>query len=136
MNESGISPRGDRVLVKPDKLEEVTKGGIIIPESDRDKHQMAALTGIVVEVGPDVWRHSIETVERLIDGAWKEVERRSVGYSEPFASVGDRISFARYAGHIQFGKDGEEYRMMNDEDVTAIIDPEVDFTEFRKRERM
>jgi len=136
MNNSGVYPRGDRVLVKPDKLEEVTKGGIIIPEADRDKHQMAALTGIVVEVGPDAWRHSIETVERLINGTWKTVERRTTGYSEPFARVGDRVSYARYSGLQIDGKDGEEYRILNDEDITTIIDPEVDFTEFRKRERM
>ena len=41
MNKSGVHPCGDRVVVLPDVIEEVTQGGIIIPKSEAEKHQMA-----------------------------------------------------------------------------------------------
>jgi len=134
MNKSGIKPCGDRVLVLPDKLEETTEGGIIIPLSEREKHQHAQVAGTLVAVGPDAWIERTTTTKRLIDGQMKVVEERTTGYSGPFAEVGDRVLFARYNGQIIPGKDGNNYRLLNDEDITAQPDSDVDFTEFRKRD--
>ena len=134
MNSSGIRPCGDRVLVLPEELEETTTGGIIIPPSEKEKYQHAQMAGTLVAVGPDAWQDRVTTVERLIDGQLKVVERRTTGYSEPFVEVGSRVLFARYNGQIVPGKDGKNYRLLNDEDITAEPEAEVDFSEFRKRE--
>ena len=134
MNESGIYPVGDRLLVKPDEIEKKTAGGILLPETDRERHELGQLTGVVIAMGVDCYTHTVKTVERLIDGQMKEVERVTSGYSKPWCKVGDRVAFARYAGHPANGKDGIRYRLMNDEDITAAVDEAIDFTEFRGRE--
>ncbi len=132
-NMSGVSPKGDRVVVMPDIIEEVTAGGIIIPETERTKHQLAQATGVLVATGADAWVHTVTVTERLIDGVWKEVERTRTGFSEPFAKVGDRVCFAKYNG-IQFdGNDGHKYRLLNDQDITAVASDEVDFSDMRSR---
>jgi len=135
MNTSGIHPKGNRVLIKPDKLENKTEGGIIIPETERDRHQMGILTGVIVDMGADSFREENTEVFRLMDGEMKLVERRVSGY-EAFAKEGDRICFARYAGQPMPGEDGEEYRLLNDLDITAVISDKIDMTEFRKRESL
>jgi co-chaperonin GroES (HSP10) len=135
MNESGMYPCGDRVVVLPDAVESVTAGGIIIPEKEADKHQLAQVSGVLVAVGPDAWTHTTTTIERNMgNGKWRPIERQVRGYSGPFAKVGDRVCFARYNGLPFDGEDGKQYRLLNDEDITATITDTVDFTEFRKRE--
>lgn len=134
MNKSGVTPCGDRVVVLPDIIEEKTVGGIIIPQQERDKHQHSQMAGVLIAVGPDAWTQTVTTVERLIDGQLKTVERRTTGYSQPFAKVGDRVCFARYNGQIFEGEDERKYRLLNDEDITALASDSVNFTEFRSRE--
>ncbi|MBM3802795.1 MAG: co-chaperone GroES [Acidimicrobiia bacterium] len=111
-NASGISPLGYRVLVRPDALEERTKGGIVIPATEREKFDRAQQTGVLVAVGTT---------------AWKE-------YAEPLASVGDRVVFARYGGAHMTGKDGVLYRLLNDEQVVASVDDGVALGELSGRE--
>ena len=43
-----------------------------------------------------------------------------------WCNVGDKVSFAKYGGLLYKGKDGLPYRMLNDEDITGIIDEDVD----------
>jgi hypothetical protein len=93
----------------------------------------AQSTGVLVAVGPDAWSHSVEVVERLIDGQWKVIEKRSKGYSEPFAQIGDRVAFAKYGGLQVEGEDGINYRILNDEDITAKVSEGVSFTELKSR---
>lgn len=133
MNKSGITPCGDRVLVLPDPLEETTDWGLIIPPSEHEKYQMAQVSGTLVAVGPDAWLHTVTETKQLLDGVMRTVEIKKAGYSGPFAELGDRILFNRYVGQIISGKDGNEYRLLNDEDIMGIADDDVDFTEFRKR---
>lgn len=133
-NSSGVTPKGDRVLVRPDVIEKKTAGGILLPENELGKHQAAQMAGTLVAVGPDAWKDRITTVERLIDGQLKVVERRTTGYSEAFAEVGDRVCFAQYNGRNFEGEDGEVYRLLNDEDITGTVSADIDFTEMRKRE--
>ena len=96
-----ISPAGHRVLVKVDEVEKVTKGGIIITDTIADRKQEAGIYGTVVAVGPTAWK-------AFDDG-------------QPWAGVGDRVAFAKYGGFIIEDTDEEQYRLLNDEDVVAVI---------------
>lgn len=125
-NESGIHPCGDRVLIKPDDIEEKTEGGIIIPTSVGELHAMAQSIGTFIEAGPDAWIHYVER-----DAEGRTVKRQA--YSQPFAKPGDRVAFAKYGGLQVEGKDGQVYRLMNDEDVTAIVEEGVSFTDLKSR---
>jgi co-chaperonin GroES (HSP10) len=134
LNNSGIYPSGDRVVVLPDAIQEtVEESTIYIPDAVRDKYMNAQSTGILIAVGPDAWQHSTEVIEQLVDGVWKPVERRTKGYAGPFAKVGDRVAFAKYGGLQVEGEDGVNYRILNDEDITAKVSDGVSFTELKAR---
>jgi chaperonin GroES len=132
-NKSGIFPSGNRVVVKPDEIEKKTESGIYIPDQVAEKHAMAQATGVLVATGPDAFFHKVEYVERLIDNDFKTVERRISGYSEAFANIGDRIAFAKYGGLDVEGEDGNKYRILNDEDITARVNENVSFTDIKSR---
>lgn len=132
-NKSGIYPCGNRVLVKPDAIEETTDGGIYIPPSVTDRHQVSVCYGVVIETGPDAFRHSTEEVWTEGNGVVSIIERRIKGYEKPFAKAGDRIAFAIYAGLLQTGKDGVEYKIINDEDITCKVDAGVTQTSIEGR---
>ena len=135
-NESGIFPSGNRLLVKPDEIEKKSAGGIIIPETEAEKHAVTQTAGILVAVGKDCWKHKVETVYRVIDGQKKMVEERHTGYSAPFAKVGDRVMFAKFGGLRVVGQDGETYRILNDEDITTTLSEGVKTTDLEARKRM
>jgi chaperonin GroES len=97
----GIIPTGGHVLVLPDKVEEKTSGGIIIPDTVRDKSQAAATSGIVISIGPT---------------AWKDIDA-----GESWAVVGDHVTYAKYAGVIMKGNDGIDYTLINDNDILAVL---------------
>lgn len=100
-NKSGIEPTGGHILVLPDPVEEVTKGGIVIPETLREKEQLAATSGTLIAVGKSAWTD-------LDDGhAW--------------AKVGDHVSYGRYAGVTIKGKDEINYVLLNDNDLLAVL---------------
>ena len=101
INQSGIVPTGGHLLVLPIKVEEMTAGGIILPQETRDKEQQAATMGILVAIGP---------------GAWKDLDDGS-----PWAEVGHKVSYARYAGVSMLGKDNQNYVLINDNDVLAKL---------------
>ena len=132
-NNSGIAPSGDRVVIKPDVLEEVSDGGIIIAKTVLDSHQSAQSTGILIAVGPDAFTHSTTLTERFIDGSWKPVERTTTGYKEAFALVGDRVAYAKFGGLNVEGADGLDYKILNDTDITARVSSEVSFNDVHAR---
>jgi len=136
LNKSGIFPCGNHILVKADVIEEFTEGGILLPEIVTDVHQHSVAYGHLIAVGPDAFTHSVEVTERYIDDRWKPVERKVIKYSTPFAEVGDRISFAIYSGRNYFGEDGEEYKVMNDTDITSIVTEGVTATSIEARKPM
>lgn len=114
-NTSGYYPAGYRVLVRPDPIDLRTKGGIFIPETAAEDHSRAQMLGTLVAVGPFAWDR----------------------YPRAWAKPGARVLFARYGGLHLRGKDGKEYRMLNDEQITAVVDAEVrlsdlDIHEMRK----
>ena len=87
-----IKPLADRVLVQPSTPETVTKGGIIIPDTAKEKPQK----GIVVAAGPG-----------------KKDEPVTV-------KVGDSVLYGKYAG-TEITVDGQEYLIMREADIFAII---------------
>ena len=93
-----IRPLRDRIIVKRLEEEEKTKGGIIIPDTAKEK----PIEGKVIAVG---------------DGKIKED-----GTKIPMeVKKGDRILFAKYAG-TEVKIEGEEHLMMKEDDVLAIIE--------------
>ena len=92
-----IRPIGDRVVVKPAAKEEVTKSGIVIPDTAKEKPQ----EGIVIAVGNG----------RLLDNG----DRAAVDVRE-----GDRVLFAKYGG-TEFKLDGDEYLVLKENDILAIV---------------
>jgi len=93
-----VRPLHDRLIVKRLEEEEKTKGGIIIPDTAKEK----PVEGKVIAVG---------------DGRIKED-----GTKIPMeAKKGDRILFAKYAG-TEVKIDGEEHLIMKEDDVLAIIE--------------
>ena len=93
-----VKPLHDRIIVKRLEEEEKTKGGIIIPDTAKEK----PIEGKVIAVG---------------DGKIKED-----GTKIPMdVKKGDRILFAKYAG-TEIKIDGEEHLMMKEDDVLAIIE--------------
>ena len=105
MNLSGISPTEYKCLVKPDKVEEKTKGGIIVPPTQRDRDQHAVTTGIMVAASPSAFSfHDIDY------SCWPQ--------------LGDRVVYGKYLGSEIEGKDGETYRLINDRDIYAVLEPD------------
>jgi chaperonin GroES len=92
-----IRPVGDRVVIKPAVKEEVTRGGIVIPDTAKEKPQ----EGTVIAVGSG----------RLLDNG----ERAALEVRE-----GDRVLFAKYGG-TEFKLESEEYLVLKESDILAII---------------
>lgn len=103
MNETGILPTEYKVLIAPDAVEEVTKGGIIIPEASREKEQYAAMTGTLVASSPLAFAYD----------NWPSDARKPM--------PGDRVIYAKYSGAEVKGRDGKMYRLVNDKDIGAVL---------------
>jgi chaperonin GroES len=112
-NTSEIYPVGYRVLVKPDPIKEMTEGGILIPENQREDHTRAQATGIIVACG---------------EFSYQDWPRHWV-------KAGDRVLYSKHAGTHLTGADGEHYRLLNDEQITCIIGPNIDLSDFGTREK-
>jgi len=92
-----VKPLADRVLVKPQEEKEVKKGGIIIPDTAKEKPQM----GEVIAMGP---------------GKLSETGQRIA----PEVKKGDRILYGKYSG-TEVTVDGEEYLIMRESDILAVV---------------
>jgi chaperonin GroES len=94
-----IKPLGDRVLVEPVEEKETKKGGIIIPDTAKEKPQ----EGIIRALGTG-----------KLDDNGKKI---------PFeVKVGDRVLVSKYGGtELPFKIDGKEYKIMNTDDLFAVI---------------
>jgi co-chaperonin GroES (HSP10) len=135
MNESGIYPAGNRVLVFVDQIEDKQKDLVIELLRDTIEAQQASTaSGTLIDVGPDAFSHITERTSRVIDGELRLIEVSTRGYSEPFAEPGDRVSFAKFAGQKYTGKDGKRYLVLNDEDITCKLDEEVELSDLKIRE--
>ena len=92
-----IHPIGDRVVVKPSGKEEVTRSGIVIPDTAKEKPQ----EGQVIAVGAG----------KLLDSG----ERSAME-----VKVGDKVLFAKYGG-TEFKLEGEELLVLRESDILAIL---------------
>lgn len=92
-----LKPLGDRVVIKPTPKEEVTKSGIVLPDTAKEKPQ----EGTIVAVGAG----------RLNDKG----ERQVMDVKE-----GDKVLYAKYAG-TEFKQDGEEYLILTEKDILAVV---------------
>ena len=88
-----MKPINDRVVVKPATAEEKTKGGIIIPDTAKEKPQR----GEIIAVGPGK------------DGNAMTVKK------------GDTVLYGKYAGQ-ELNYQGEDYLIMREDDVLVILD--------------
>lgn len=97
INVSTVKPLGDRVFVKVSASEEKTAGGILLPDTAKEKPQI----GEVAAVGPG---------RRNDDGS----------YTEPEVKVGDKVLYSKYAGtDIKLG--GDEYVLLSEKDILAAV---------------
>ena len=92
-----LRPLGDRVVLRPVKREEVTKSGIVLPDTAQEKPQR----GVVVAKGKG---------RILDDGSKIEID----------LSEGDEVLFAKYAG-TEFKVDDEELLVISEKDILAVV---------------
>ena len=93
-----IQPLADRIVVKALEAREVTKGGIVLPDTAKEKPQ----EGKVVAVGKGKMINSGEV-------------------RNPQVKVGDRVLYGKYSGTEITTKDGEELLIMKEEDIFEIV---------------
>ncbi|MCM8774109.1 MAG: co-chaperone GroES [Candidatus Omnitrophica bacterium] len=93
-----IKPIGDRVLIKPSEEEEKTKGGIILPDTAKEKPQR----GKVIAVGDG---------RKTDDGKIIPLK----------VKVGDTVIYGKYSG-TEITIDDEEHLIVKEEDILAILD--------------
>ena len=93
-----VKPLGDRLLVEPAEEKEVKKGGIIIPDSAKEKPQEA----IVVALGTG-----------KTDDNGKKVAFE--------VKKGDRVLVSKYGG-TEIKIDGKEYKILSSEDILAVLE--------------
>ena len=93
-----LRPLGDRVVIKPTPREEMTKSGIVLPDTVKERPQ----EGTVLSVGPG----------RILDDGSREAID---------VSVGQRILFQKYAG-TEFKLDEEDLLILSQKDILAVIE--------------
>jgi chaperonin GroES len=92
-----LRPLGDRVVIQPTPREEMTKSGIVLPDTAKEKPQ----EGKILAAGPG----------RLTE----EGKREPMDVKE-----GDKVLYAKYAG-TEFKVDGEELLIVSQKDILAIV---------------
>ncbi len=93
-----LKPLGDRLVIRPTPREEMTKSGIVLPDTAKERPQ----EGTILAVGPG---------RTLDDGSKEPIE----------VSVGQKVLFQKYAG-TEFKLDEEELLILSQKDVLAIVE--------------
>lgn len=93
-----LKPLGDRIVVKAAPHEEMTKGGLVLPDTVKEK----PVEGIVVAVGSG---------KVMDDGKRQPMD----------VNVDDRIIYSKYSG-TEVKLDGEEYLVISERDVLAVVE--------------
>ena len=107
-NSSGIHPTENKVLVLPSAVEEKTAGGVFIPTQAQEKDKFAMQEGRLVAVAPLAFNYASKT-------EWSD------SGGEP-PKPGQKVLFAKYAGHRRTGKDGVEYLLLSDKEIEATLE--------------
>ena len=92
-----LNPLDDRVVVEPKEAETTTAGGIVLPDSAKEKPQR----GKIVSVGPG----------KLLDSG----ERGTLS-----VKVGDEVIYGKYSG-TEFELDGKEFKILRESDILAKV---------------
>ena len=95
---SKLRPLGDRVVIKPTAREEMTKSGIVLPDTAKEKPQ----EGMIIAAGPG----------RILDDG----KRESMDVKQ-----GDKVLYAKYAG-TEFKIEGDELLIVKQSDILAIVE--------------
>jgi len=93
-----IKPLGDRIVVKVLEAETKSKGGILLPDTAKEKPQEAKVVAV---------------------GKGKVLENGSI--AAPEVKVGDKVIFGKYSGNEITTKEGEDLLILREEDILAII---------------
>lgn len=106
-NPSGITPVEFKVLIHPEEVEDTDPtlkrakaAGLVMPEREKEREQMAQMYGRLIAVGGNAFED------------WRE----------KIPKVGDRLMFAKYAGAPVEGQDGVKYRIAYDKDIAAVME--------------
>lgn len=97
MSKINLTPLADRVIIKPSEAEEKTKGGIILPDTAKEK----PIEGTIVAAGPGKITDDGKTVKLGV-------------------KVGDKVLYGKYSG-TEVTIEGEEYLIMRESDIFAIV---------------
>jgi chaperonin GroES len=93
-----LRPLGDRVVIKPTPREEVTKSGIVLPDTAKEKPQ----EGEILAAGPGAFDNEGKRIAMDV-------------------AVGQRVLYAKYAG-TEFKVDGDELLIVSQKDILAIVE--------------
>ena len=93
-----LRPLGDRVVIQPTPREDMTKSGIVLPDTAKEKPQ----EGKVIAVGPGAFDN---------DGKRIAVD----------VTTGDKVLYAKYAG-TEFKIDAEELLIVSQKDILAVVE--------------
>ena len=97
MAKINLKPLADRVIVKPSEAEEKTKGGIILPDTAKEK----PIEGTIVAIGPG----KVSDDGKIV---------------KPEVKIGDKVLYGKYSG-TEVTVEGVEYLIMRESDIFAII---------------
>lgn len=98
-NASGLNPVEYKILIEPEEVEQKSAGGIVLAMATTEKEKMAQVRGKLIAIGGNAFEDWAGNIPK----------------------PGDAVYFAKYAGYVIKGKDGKEYRLANDKDVSAIV---------------
>jgi len=93
-----LRPLGDRVVIRPAEREEMTKSGIVIPDTAKEKPQ----EGFALAVGPG----------RILDDGKRE---------QMDVKKGDKVLYAKYAG-TEFKVEGQDLLIVGQKDILAVVE--------------
>lgn len=96
-------PMGYHILIVMPKVQEQTKGGVLLPNEVKAREDIASIVGKVIKIGEDAYPN---TDTRFASGPW--------------CSEGDWVMVSKYAGH-RFEYDGVEMRILNDDAILAVV---------------
>ncbi|MDD5765268.1 MAG: co-chaperone GroES [Candidatus Marinimicrobia bacterium] len=91
-----VKPLADRVVVKPSEAEEKSHGGIILPDTAKEKPQQ----GSVIAVGPGKFENGVKVPMEV--------------------QVGNKVLYGKYSG-TEVSIDGEDHLIMRESDILAIL---------------
>ena len=103
-NNSGVFPTEYKVLISPVEVGDKI-GNILIPDEHKDRSQFAQQVGVLVALAPLAFSYD----------KWEGIEDQK-------PKIGDKVLFAKFAGFDHKGKDGKKYRVVNDKDVSAVLE--------------